>query len=182
VIEFIKKRKWKAEILISDERAMVLETGGGLRFAANLFDKNSPILLHNTDILSDINIEKLFDFHLKHKPLVTLCVRKRSTSRYLLFDENSLLNGWMNQKIGLLKIKRKPSTDLHTWAFSGIHIISPDLFSHLPKEGKFSIIDTYLDTCANHNLLAYPHSKGFWLDVGKPETLEQAQQIYKPNF
>ncbi len=178
VIDFLKENDFGANIVISDERDELLETGGGLKKAAP-FLQGEPFLVHNVDILSDVNLKALWEHHKKNKALVTLVTRKRNTSRYLLFDENNILHGWTNVKEGIVRQKRPTEKDLFYRAFSGIQIIDPKIFSLFRREGKFSIIDTYLDVAKNHLIQGLDHSDGVWLDVGKPESLKEAEKIWK---
>ena len=131
---------WGTKITISDETNEVLETGGGLKKAAHFFENtNEPFLLLNADILTDLNIEAMLQYHNSTNALATLAITERSTSRYLLFNESNTLCGWLNDKTG----EQKGITG-NRKAFSGIHIISPKIFSLITEEGKFSMIDLYI--------------------------------------
>lgn len=175
MIDFLaSKNHFGLDIIISDERNELLETGGGLRKAAPLFDE-SPLLIYNVDILTDLDLNALLDYHQKQGALATLAVRNRSTSRYLLFDESNVLHGWTNIKTGITKIRRLPDTNLQSRAFSGIQIINPRIFSFLKQKGAFSIIDTYLACAKTEKIVAFPHDDSRWLDVGKHESLEKAK-------
>lgn len=178
ILKFLKKKNnFDINIAISDERDQILETGGGLKKAASFFD-DKPFLLYNTDILSDVDIQKLYDTHLKSDALATLVVRKRETTRYLIFDELNVLHGWMNTKSGEIKITSNSKGIFKMLAFSGIHVINPEIFSLMAqKEGAFSIIDFYLEVMENHKILGFQHDDGLWLDIGKKESLEKASEI-----
>ena len=163
-----------SKIFISDETNEVLETGGGLKKAAVFFkDNREPFVLMNADILTDLNIDRMKAQHLQHAPLATLAVTDRSTSRYLLFDENNILCGWLNEKTG--EQKGKPGTKK---AFSGIHIISPEIFSLITEEGKFSLIDLYLRLANDHKIMSFDHSDTKFIDVGKPESVAEAEGMF----
>ncbi len=166
---------WGSNITISDETDMVLETGGGLKKAAFfLEDSNEAFVLMNADILTDLNIDEIHNLHLQSNVLATLAVTNRSTSRYLLFDDNNNLCGWKNEITG--EQKGKPGNKK---AFSGIHIISPKIFQHIKEEGKFSLIDLYLRLAAEgFKINCYDHSDGKLLDVGKPESVLIAEKIF----
>jgi NDP-sugar pyrophosphorylase family protein len=178
ITNFLKKKNnFGINITISDERDKILETGGGLKKAASFFTKE-PFLLCNTDILCDVDLRKMYDAHLKSNALATLAVRKRDTSRYLIFNENNVLHGWMNVKSGEIKIFRNSRGLFKMLAFSGIHIVGSKIFELMDqKEGSFSIIDIYLDAIQNHKIIAFQHDAGLWLDVGKRESLEEASRI-----
>ena len=163
-----------SKIFISDETNEVLETGGGLKKAAVFFkDNREPFVLMNADILTDLNIDRMKAQHLQYAPLATLAVTDRSTSRYLLFDENNILCGWLNEKTG--EQKGKPGTKK---AFSGIHIISPEIFSLITEVGKFSLIDLYLRLANDHKIMSFDHSDTKFIDVGKPESVEEAERMF----
>ncbi len=176
VIDFLEQQDFGAEIIISDERGLLLETGGGLKKAAG-FLQEGPFLLHNVDVISDLDLHLLFEAHQKNNALATLVTRQRKTSRYLLFDENNTLHGWTNVNEGVVRQRRPTENDLYFKAFSGIHIIEPEIFTLFRRKGKFSIIDTYLDCAKNHVIKNYDNDTGLWLDVGKPETLEKARLL-----
>lgn len=166
---------WGSNITISDETDMVLETGGGLKKAAVfLEDSKEGFLLMNADILTDLNIEEFHNLYFKSNVLATLAVTTRTTSRYLLFDDSNILCGWLNEKTG--EQKGKPGNKK---AFSGIHIISPKIFPHMEEEGKFSMIDLYVRLAAEgFKINCYDHSKGKLLDVGKPESIAVAEEMF----
>ena len=168
------------DIKISDETDALLDTGGGLRKAAALFDPDKPILIHNVDILSNICLRDFYDASKDYD--ATLLVSSRETSRYLLFDQEMRLVGWTNVKTGEV---RSPYPDLDVsqccrYAFSGIHVFSPRLFEQM--EGwpqKFSIIDFYLNICAQAKVQGYVKDDLKLMDVGKIDTLDQADSFLK---
>lgn len=177
IIRFLEQQgNFGINIAISDERDQILETGGGLKKASAFFG-DAPFLLCNTDIITNIDLKKMYDAHCQLKALASLATRHRSTSRYLIFDENRLLHGWQNIKTGEVKMCRAKQGKLQLRAFSGIHIISPQIFGMMTEEGKFSIIDTYLRLAGEHAIYSYPHDEDIWIDVGKPEELEMARGI-----
>ncbi|MEA1987283.1 MAG: nucleotidyltransferase family protein [Candidatus Marinimicrobia bacterium] len=171
---FIKENKFSAKITISDESEKLLNTGGGVKKASRFFD-NEPFLLYNVDIISDINLNKMMKQHKKSKALATLAIRKRESSRYLLFEENNLLCGWKNNKSGK-KIIKGNAEKLEEMAFSGIHIINPRIFKLMPKDDKFSIIKLYLDLIEKNKIIGFNHSDSLWMDAGKIEDLELAEK------
>lgn len=167
------------KISISDERDDVLETGGGLKKASHFFTSGSePFVLMNVDILTNLNLSVLIEHHRQHRALATLAVSTRESSRYFLFDKEDRLCGWRNKKTGEEKISMLKS-GLKEKAFSGIHVISPEIFSKIHREGKFSMVDVYLDLASDHLIQGYDHSGVMLLDVGKPDSIEQAEQWFK---
>ena len=180
MIETIEKNNgWGANITISDERNELLETGGGLKKAAWFFEDNQPFLVHNVDVIHDLDLNQFYDFHQKNNALATLAIRKRSTSRYLLFNNKKQLRGWQNIKTGEVKIAKRTQGQLWSYGFSGIHIIDPKIFSLLTEDGKFSIINPYLRIAKTHLIQGFDHSDSVWIDVGKHKSLERARQFLK---
>ncbi|MFK7907222.1 MAG: NDP-sugar synthase [Chitinophagales bacterium] len=185
IIRFLEaKNHFDIQISISDETGLLLETGGGLLKAKPFFEgkDNEPFLVHNVDILSDIDLATLYQSHLQNNPLATLVVRNRKTSRYLLFDEKNQMCGWKNVKTGEVRMMRDSALSLEpkALAFSGIHVISPSIFQYMPEqESAFSIIETYLQAAKTQKIMAYPSDDSNWLDVGKPESLAQAEVLIK---
>ena len=171
------------DIRISDESQMLLDTGGGIKKAAQLFSTNAPILIHNVDILSNVNLASFYDEADGHD--ATLLVSRRDTSRYLIFDDDMRLTGWINVKTG----ETKPQANLspltshpspQKYAFSGIHVFSPHL-SPLMAEWpeKFGIIDFYLSACQTANVSGFLKSDLELLDVGKLDSLDKAEKFIK---
>ena len=168
IINYLKEHPYEAEIEISDERDYLRDTGGGLKFATRFFQKSEHILLHNVDILSDIDLNILINKHIESNALATLAVRKRTTSRYFLFDKEMQLCGWRNCKTGEEILSRDAET-CQELAFSGIHIVRRELLDLIPTAEKQSITPVYIDLSRNHNLKGFLHNEGHWKDMGKIE-------------
>jgi MurNAc alpha-1-phosphate uridylyltransferase len=178
IIEALTVNKgWGSHFIISDETADVLETGGGLK-KARTFLEDSPFVLMNVDILTDMDLSALIGDHFRHRPLATLAVTGRTTSRYFLFDEQERLCGWRNATTGQERIARPIEMAPVQKAFSGIHVIDPSIFPLITREGKFSMVDLYLDLAAGHAIRAYDHSQSRLIDVGKPESVLQAETLF----
>ncbi len=175
IIQTIQENNgWGANVVISDETEAVLETGGGLKKAAPYFlNSNEPFVLMNADILTDLNMANMLVQHMQTNPLATLAVTERATSRYLMFNNNNKLCGWLNDKSGEQK-----GTLGTKKAFSGIHIISPSIFPLITEEGKFSMIDLYIRLAATHTIKGFDHSDGILVDVGKPENVAFAEEWF----
>jgi N-acetyl-alpha-D-muramate 1-phosphate uridylyltransferase len=157
----------------------ILNTGGGIKKASWYLKDKQPVLIHNVDILSDLNFSDLLQFHNEQQALATLAVSIRETNRQLLFDENNLLRGWENTTSNEQKLVGPDATDLSRFAFSGIQILSPDFFNQMTEEGAFPIIDTYLRLAATNKITAYRHNPENWFDVGKINELDHIKKKFK---
>jgi len=177
VIDFIDQNIFDADITISDERDKLLDTGGGLKKASRFFNDGKPFLLYNVDIISNLNLKTLYQANIKSNSIATLIVRERESSRYLLFNSENILCGWKNTKTGEL-ISTCNIKLLDEFAFSGIHIIDPKIFSLMPDDDVFSMIDLYLDIMGDNKIIAHIDNDSFWLDVGKTESLKIAEENF----
>ncbi len=167
-------------IRLSDERQELLETGGGIKHARPLLQDCQRFLIHNVDILSNVNLEAFMQAGEKHE--ATLLVSQRDTQRYLLFDNDMRLVGWTNLKTGEVK---SPYPGLNVdecqrFAFAGIHQMSTSLFPLMDEwPAKFSIIDFYLAVCAQHPIYGYIQPDLRLMDVGKLDTLAEAEAFVR---
>ena len=184
IIDFVKaNNNFGITIHISDETDMLLDTGGGIKKASSFF--NEPFLIHNVDILSNVDLKSLYEYHLTSGNDATLLVSPRKTVRYLLFDEGNQLCGWVNKDT----LQTKPEGFVYQpevqkeYAFSGIHIVSPTLFNYMGENwtGKFPIMDFYLQTCQEAKLGGYVKDDLQLIDIGKPETLAVAEDFIRQN-
>jgi len=194
VIDYLKSHNnFGMHMEISHEE-ILLDTGGGLKKAAWFFLDDSsrldePFLLHNVDVISNIDLRRMLQFHKENHALATLAVQARETSRPLLFDDHNQLRGRrIDNKDSVISSEAKPlplsassaqrnlsSMPLQVLAFSGIHIISPRLLLMLTEEGIFSIIPSYLRLAAQgEKILAFRSDQYYWRDLGKPADLAQA--------
>ncbi|MGP1477688.1 MAG: nucleotidyltransferase family protein [Phocaeicola sp.] len=182
IIDYLKdNNNFGITIHISDERQELLETGGGLQKALPLFAPNDEgILIHNVDILSNCDLRGLMQYHKEHQAVATLVVSSRKTLRYLLFNKENRLCGWVNKKTG----ETKPEGFVYKegeyaeYAYAGIEVVQPEIYKWLP-EGKFSIIDFYLNHCNELAIKPYVANDLKLLDIGKPETLIKAEQFVR---
>lgn len=180
IIDFLaQKQNFGIRIHISDEHQMLLETGGGIKHAAHLFTSDEPILIHNVDILSNVDLAQFYKMHAKSS-LATLLVSERQSSRYLLFDEQNRLMGWTNRQTSEVKTPYE-SLDIDAcqrFAFAGIHVVSPTIFDLMEEwSGAFSIIDFYLALAKRENIFSVVKNDLQLLDVGKISTLQQAESF-----
>jgi len=157
----------------------LLDTGGGLKKAAHFFlegNSQEPFLLHNVDVISTIDLARMMQFHTEQNALATLAVQDRETSRYLLFDEGGELCGRRAGRDGKADLVR-PARETLALAFSGIHVISPRIFSKMKEEGAFSIIPSYLRLAAEGDrVAAFRADEYYWRDLGRAENVAQASE------
>lgn len=169
IMDFLGKHPFDAEVVVSDERAYLRDTAGGLKFAIPLLKDCRHLLIHNVDIVSDISLEDLVSSHLHSGADATLAVRARKTSRYLVFDPKTMrLQGWHN--VSTDERRGGPvSPDALELAFSGIHVMSRSMLESIPSVEKSSIINFYVHNAQIFEIVGYKHDNGKWLDVGKYE-------------
>lgn len=174
IISFLENNDFGVEIVIADERRNLLDTGGGLLAARRLFDPDEPILLHNADILTDLDLNSL---HLRG--LATLLVRNRPSSRHLVFKpEDMRLSGWVNDKTG----ETRGDVNGVPLAFNGIHVVSPEIFPLLEDYSRqtgsevFSLTPFYVSAAARSEIFGQALDGYRWHDIGSPEKLLQAEK------
>jgi NDP-sugar pyrophosphorylase family protein len=179
ITEYLKsKNNFGMQIEISDEKDLLLDTGGGLKKASGFFNDGKPFLVYNVDVLSNIDLHLLYRTHLLTNSFATLAVRNRESQRYFLFNDNNILCGWENIKTGEVKITRESESQLKTLANSGIQIINPQIFNLMPDENVFSIIDLYLKLAPDYKISAFIHDDSYWYDLGKRENLAEAEKLF----
>ncbi|MFN2456783.1 MAG: NDP-sugar synthase [Chitinophagaceae bacterium] len=169
---------WGSNVIISDETNELLDTGGGLLKAKKHLQSTQSFITLNVDILTDLILNKVIEFHNQQQSLITLAIADRSTSRFLLFNSNNRLCGWRNIKEG--KIIEKvvmPSEVLIQKAYSGIAIFRSEVLDLISFQGKFSLIDVYLTLTADHVISGYDHTGDKWIDVGRPESVPIAEKL-----
>ncbi len=177
VVDYLKKNgNFGMRVEISREDVL-LDTGGGLKQAEWFFLQDGraqePFLLHNVDVISSIDFTRMLHFHREHNALATLAVQQRDTSRHLLFDDRNQLCGRQTEANAPEMVRPSPQTK--ALAFSGVHVISPELLGLFTEQGVFSIITTYLRLAAEgRRILAFRADEYYWRDLGKPENITQA--------
>lgn len=167
IIDALRERPERERIRVSDERAFLRDTAGGIKFAEHLWDDSDLLLLYNVDILSSIDLKKLIQSHIQSNSDATLAVRHRQTQRYFLFDHDSgELCGWRNIKTGEEILTRGP-VNADELAFSGIHVMNSALARCIPSVEKASVTGFYLTQSTGRRISAYIHDGDNWCDVGK---------------
>lgn len=168
-------KQFGMRVVVSSENEL-LDTGGGIRKAAWFFDDGQPFVVHNVDVWSDLDLKAMHDFHQQQGGVATVAVRRRKTSRYLLFDDHNRLCGWESVRDADVKLMRQVA-DVQRFSFMGMQILSPQIFEYMPDHGPFSIIDTYLKLAADqqsvHGFIA---QNCRWADLGRPEQLAEIEQ------
>mgnify|MGYP004697743217 FL=1 len=177
--QHVKERDWGVNIQLSDERSLLLDTGGGLKKASALFGADDfPVLIHNVDILSNADLRTLYKLGEQHDAVVL--VSDRPTQRYLLFDDRLKLVGWTHVGTGEVRtpFEKLDVKQCRKLAFAGIHVFSPRLFLEMQSwPEKFSIIDFYLSVCDKYDIYGCYDASLRLLDVGKQDTLKIANDF-----
>ena len=178
IIDAVEKNKgWGSHVIISDERDEVLETGGGLLKAQAFLKNEEPFVTINADILTNLSLSSLFDFHKEKKALISFAVSNRNASRNFLFDTQNRLCGWENKITSEQKIVINESP-LHAMAYSCVAVFEPLVFEFITQSGKFSLTDTYLKLAPHHLIQGMDHSGDLFIDVGKPESVAIAEKLF----
>ena len=183
IIDFVEQNKFDADIVISDERDLLMDTGGGIVKATPLFKGSKAVLVHNVDIISNVDLSEMSQQFLASGDDAWLLTQDRETNRKLLFDDENLLVGWMNKAENKFKWvhpeKNGPSTVSGTclyqeMAFSGLHFFRSDLFAEFEVK-RSSVIDLYLSLAKSNRIVSKPILPDYWFDMGKPEQLQAAE-------
>lgn len=183
IVQYLKaNNNFGLSIAVSDETDKLLDTGGGIKKAGSLLNNGEPFLIHNVDIISNADLRSLYETHCNRGSDATLLVSQRKTSRYLLFNETNRLQGWKNETTGEVKspIENFRADDYKKYAFSGIHVMSPSVFKQMENyPEKFPIMDFYISESNRLNFNAEIASKLEMIDVGKLNSLEEAENMVK---
>jgi len=179
VIDFLNSNDFGVKIYISDESDWLLDTGGGILKAAQYLNGDEPFLVHNVDIITDIDLRQFYKTYSTSCNVATLAVSKRESSRVFMFDDKLSLSGWKNNLTGKMIIPDSSRGPLSEYAFAGIHLISPKIFNLINSKGPFSIVDAYLSLCSKYTIQGHDVSSNFVLDVGKPSSIEKAEEYLK---
>ena len=180
IIGFLRERNdFGIEIKISDERDRLLDTGGAIVKAREWLYDNEPFLVHNADILTDLDLGEMMRWHVENKADANLLTAARESSRYLLFDDASRLCGWTNVKTGECLPEGMEVDRYSRRAFGGVHILSPslpDMMADYGGDSAFPIVPFYVSACRELSIYGYmPDSPYSWFDIGKPSTLAAAE-------
>jgi len=181
IIDYLKSEEWNSEVIISNERDELLDTGGGLVKALPLFIPGERVLIRNADIVTSFDLKQLVEFHKNRNSDASLLVMERRSSRYLIFNDDMELCGWKNVQTGE-KIMFRGCEVEKDLGFCGIHVMNYDYVKSLGDVRKFSIIEGYLETGAERSVSGLELEKGVeWFDVGSVKKLKEAEEYYKMN-
>ena len=169
------REKLNMKITISDERNELLETGGGLYRARAFFDEK-PFLVYNGDILTDLNLATLYQYHLSRNALATIAVRKREGNRAFLVDDDGIIRGWTNRQNHIDMISIDKPTRLYEIPSMAISVYDPGIFDYM-EEGKYTMTSIILKASATGKVVSFKHDRGYWIDIGTPEQLEKARLL-----
>ena len=170
IISFVESKKnFGINIAFSDESSELLDTGGGIKKASALFE-GDPVLIHNVDVYTDLNLDDLYNFHNDYENLVSLAVKERETTRPFLMNDKGILCGWENTITGEKRIIRNEAV-LHKIAYSGIAMLSQKFIDMLPDEGCYSLTPELLNIAGKNEIHLFKHN-GAWKDMGRPEAFE----------
>lgn len=176
IIQFLQSKNYfDIDIIISDERSELLNTGGAILKAEDFIYGTEPVIVHNVDILSDLDIISMLNYHKLERNIATLAVRERKTSRLLVFDKSNQLVGWRNNATGDTKWVIQKTETIHQLAFSGIYIIDPEFVKKINQKGNFSIVDTWLILAENERIGAYIDTSNTWHDLGTIDKIKNAE-------
>jgi NDP-sugar pyrophosphorylase family protein len=178
IIQFLKERNnFGINIAVSDERDLLLDTGGGVKKASWFFKNEKSFLVHNVDAFTNIDLNKLIESHKTSNALASLAVKERENSRKLLFNNQNELCGWKNLKTDEEKIVRQNQNKTNELAFSGIQIMSRKCFDLMPEEKVFSLIDFYLSATKTEKISGFVHNQDYFVDLGRIENIKIAESI-----
>ena len=174
IIDFVESHHFDADIQISDERDLLMDTGGGIIKATPLLKNSKAVLVHNVDIISNVNLGEMNQQFLESGDDAWLLTQDRETNRKLLFREDHQLIGWRNKADGNFKWVYDSFGQYQEMAFSGLHFFLNNLFAEFECKPQ-SVIDLYLKLAKNNRILSKPIQPDYWFDLGKPEQLEAAE-------
>lgn len=174
LMEFVAQKRWEGvHIEISNETDKLMNTGGGFKKAEWFLAKDENFVLMAVDILTNLDLSQMINQHRSQRALATLAVKKRKTSRDLMFDREGTLSGWKHNASGETK-QVQGKTPKNGYGFSGIHVLNNRIFDLITEKDDFSIIDMYLRLAENHTIQSFEHSDDLWLEFGKVQNIDDA--------
>lgn len=179
ILSFLKTHdNFGMDIVISDERGCLLDTGGGVLKARNLFHSGESVLIHNVDILTDLNLSDLMDWHKAEEAYATLVIKQVMADRVLKFNGKGQLKGWENKRTGEQKIVDEDFYSSKEFGYCGIQVLSAEFLQNMVLRGVFSIIDEHLLQAEQHVIRGFRYD-GFFMDVGTPDAIKIAKGLVR---
>lgn len=161
----------------------LLGTGGGVQNAAWFFDNGQPFLVHNVDVLTDLDLNRLMEAHRSSGAIATLAVQERKSSRQLLFDDQQRLCGWQSLQTQQTRMARPTNGLVTPLSFMGIQVMSPNIFKRYTAQPPFSLVEAYLQLAADgETITTFRADKARWVDLGKKENLDRAVELFGAPF
>jgi MurNAc alpha-1-phosphate uridylyltransferase len=157
---------------ISDETSRLLDTGGAIVHARKYLEGEQPFVMMGIDVLTNLDLGAMLQYHRQKNALVTLAVKDRPTSRSLLFDSDLRLCGWRDNNSGAVK-GDQISREKYALGFSVVHILEPGIFNYISEKGEFSITDLYLRLMVDHLITGFRHDNSAWLEFGRAEMIRE---------
>jgi len=169
------QEKLNVKISISDETGELLETGGGIYRVRDFFAEK-PFLVYNGDILTDLNLEKMYEYHKRKGAIATIALRNRKGNRAFLVDDEGVIRGWTNRENNIDIITVEKPMNLHELPSMAISVYDPGIFDFMEK-GKYTMTSIILKATTTGRVIAFRYDRGYWVDIGTPEQLENARQL-----
>ncbi len=170
IMDFVeRKERFGIRIEFSHEKDQLLDTGGGIANASWFFGPD-PFLVHNVDVISDIDLQTLYQAHIKSGAIATLAVKERVTSRSLLMNKDGFLKGWRDNRTGETILTGTSAKGLTPIAFSAIQVMDPGIFDLFPREKSFPLMPFYLELARTRPVYLFRHDRDSWTDMGKLES------------
>lgn len=180
ILQFLNsKQNFGVPVAFSDESTLLLDSGGGIHKASALFPNGEDVLIYNVDVISNIIISNIYKYHKDKNALATLAVRNRITQRYYLFNEQNQLRGWENINTAQQLLVNNPEEKYIPLAFSGISILSSSFIQAMKRDGCYPVRDEFLSQAVTNRIFGYLHDIDYWIDVGKPQQLQEAENFLR---
>ena len=161
---------------ISDETGELMDTGGAILQARDFLSADEDFIVHNVDVYTNLNIAELISYHRKGDALATLAVKRRTTSRSLLFDPEGTLCGWKHNETGEERMVRTPSGFLEDLGNSCVQMINAGFLDFFPKTEPRSLTEMYLELAKQHKIGAFIHNQDYWYDLGRYNNFMKADK------
>lgn len=174
ILDYFKTKKYEnVSIEISDERDSLLDTGGAILKALPYFKDSEAVLIHNVDIITDIDFQSVYNDFTKSEDAAWLLTQDRNNKRKIVFDENDNYVGRMNLETNQYDGDKEFNDDFKLLSFSGLHFIKPEYFYDFELK-KCYVFDLYKGISRNNNVRSKFIQPNYWFDLGTQEQLKEA--------